>query len=1306
MFDPTQRRYAWKQLVWDRVKTGSIMDLTFDEETSGIGRQGVPYATPNSPFISEWGDCLTDISGNYVDSFQLYPRQPEWLPPEVEALMIQRVPHMGPELLEDPERIQYWLSMAMIAHRAEEAAFDYAKVARIFGDKPTTVSLIDFNSAFKTGQKPGQKEATEQVYEIPLRDWPSGEIVHDVRYHPDRKRHAFRFNRDGSMYRSKEYLGAHNLFYRDENDGSLWKWVEPELTYTGFNIKGFDVPKFEANLERVAFSSHDAKFMRQRATISHTQRLRNHMRDVRDIAYAVAQHGPQGEGGLDLGRIINPDNPRERVRPSEALGRYIGENQGHANPLRLINGGPFNLDDGSFFDDQMAHAAVVDALATKGLDNLCMDIAPEIVAKMDAQIDEKRLHQVLTAQSIDGSSLPLFSLPRKEGGRYHSDLPYWFLGTDDDIGRFKRMIYLRADGSLHTQRFNGKLLCDLDLEEMVDFIKGERKGNDPDKAVRVESVKRHPPVMDLESVFENSSQATRYRGAIDDMVKDIAFIIEHPEFGERVLQAQAVINHEQRFRTLHPQLELIEDTFGRRNAGEIAFQDTEREIEARMIAQQAGRSGGKTINGALQTIHAHMNSEYKFFFSAIDDVLDELMVKPMAVDVFGVNPKLAEEVGLDEDTAFENFLDLLKKRREKMKKKKWPYLKIIDGLVDPQTGEPFFKKGKFQGETVQDAYRFRTTLADKCLQSYDRLITASRLSKEKRDFIEGGVLDADFCTMEHNGELLLYSDIDNGQSGNEPYLVDKAGREISIEDIKACNAHIDYRNGTSQGMRDLIDKMINKGEWRVRYYRDPAETRLMRLIHRRVNLGMKGTLPETLRQSYEADLANRWLGFENETVDNARSSNVHTMALSAQNLMIGASDQGVTERAADPYFPVALKMLQYEEGRQRLEHITAYIRRKRTEMEAVARRTGLLRGTDPQTQLPYDAVRHIIARDSRVPFEADPGFFVMDVPSWHLRHPISHRDPKYPFSSLIVPGESIAAMYGESWPEKPAAQKRLVEKFRGAVKRGKPIVARGIEDARLTTLGPVDLTLLSPGDTSAELAIEKAAADYARTGHALDTSSPLYMIGIEGVFPLVNSRAVDLSLQTFKLPGLHFDGLSRAHALSSYSHPLTAILTPVDYFPQRLVPGERVRLAEMNARMFHNIHGFTDSQETGHMYETVLDKVYGLDETGRSVGYTMKELLQKLESGEIDASMVRETGFLGVDHMKSVVKDWVTSKWKGNEDGLRFVWSRVGRVNAAYFDGGRHEVDNSWAFVPLAKRPDAGFSIDHTPIPPHSYRPV
>ncbi|MCB1321628.1 MAG: hypothetical protein KDK34_15340, partial [Leptospiraceae bacterium] len=68
MFDPHKRRIASKKHVWDKVRNGELMTLTIDLETSGIGRQQVPYATPGYPFITEWGDCLTDLAGNYCNS--------------------------------------------------------------------------------------------------------------------------------------------------------------------------------------------------------------------------------------------------------------------------------------------------------------------------------------------------------------------------------------------------------------------------------------------------------------------------------------------------------------------------------------------------------------------------------------------------------------------------------------------------------------------------------------------------------------------------------------------------------------------------------------------------------------------------------------------------------------------------------------------------------------------------------------------------------------------------------------------------------------------------------------------------------------------------------------------------------------------------------------------------------------------------------------------------------------------------------------------------------------------------------------
>ena len=63
-----EKRIANKKHIWHWIKRGVIMQLHFDFETSGIDRSGMSHSIRGYPFITEYGDALGDISGNYINS--------------------------------------------------------------------------------------------------------------------------------------------------------------------------------------------------------------------------------------------------------------------------------------------------------------------------------------------------------------------------------------------------------------------------------------------------------------------------------------------------------------------------------------------------------------------------------------------------------------------------------------------------------------------------------------------------------------------------------------------------------------------------------------------------------------------------------------------------------------------------------------------------------------------------------------------------------------------------------------------------------------------------------------------------------------------------------------------------------------------------------------------------------------------------------------------------------------------------------------------------------------------------------------
>lgn len=1275
MFDQKNRRIQPKRFMWDRVKRGELMNLTIDAETTGFNRSSVPYSTPGYPAVTEYGDCLTDLNGNYLNSAQIYPRVPEWIPVQPSAQILQR---RGPQDYYSDDRMAYWNAMAAMAWRIEHAGFDYEK----FGDERIAVPFMDVNKAFKHGEK----EAAEEVIPVPLLD-QDGKIVYDVRYHPERRKVAYRVDEDPD---SPYHWGGDNLFYIDEKDGSKWKWVDAGVSIDGFNFNNYDLPIFRSNLYRTGFDPVDTTFMYSRGTPTSVQRKKNHIVDIRNLAYMVALYGPQGEDGLKLGQIIDPNTGR--IRSSEALGAYHDGNKGQANPLRLIKPGTFNVDDGSYFDEAMAHGAAYDATGTAALRNKCWDTAAEICATLDQQADSKKIYQVLKAQNPEGNRLPLFSLPRKEGGISHSEKPYWFLGTDDSIGKFKRVVFLIADGSLHKGEYKGKPYKDLEPEEWVEFLSLSSTRADPDSPVRLESVNKWPGVLSLEDVFNKTVQASLYRDRAEDIKRDTKYIGENMQMQENIMQALEEINRRYRFEQKMPQIPLMEDELGSQYAGEVHYQEDARALERQEIWR---RTGSHKIDGILETLKGGMDNVYKSFARPIDRAGRMLALKAHAIDFYidyDLEDTIHKQKGEDDQLTVEaeaaaavlaNFKEMAEKAFDVYKKKGCPYTKVLQS-IKKDDGTPYFQGSKFQAETVGEACDFRRKLALRAMEDFTIM-----LGRKDSAFING-YGDKDFCFQTEKGRpLFLFADLDNGEKGATPHVVDEVGREIPLSMLKGLNQHI-WDNGQdgADSMRQILKRLVDDNTWNYRFYRLRSEPTMLRMAQRFVDLGIRDEMPSPLQQLYDNDTDIRMNGFPNEDVTTSRMPTLHTNERDLERLEMAATlrDPKILERDPNPQLSVALKEMKYDEAPRILAEARAF------NDEQIAKYGRDVSITPPdrhdgETGIPYDFIPHVVNRDSKSKFLKDPNFVVLDVPVWHAHYPVEQEDLALPWKGLVIPN--------------------IPKNKRDAIKDGKKVLIRVMETGQVFTTGPASVHKLHKKDYGDHpVIVEKALKDYERSGKDIDKDgATLYYLGVEDLYPVAQTRKVDLSHQTLKLPRLHFYGLTAPEYAGFGKKPLTAAIIPVDYAPQTLTPGNPLNLREVCAEMFSNFDGDT-AQETGNMYETTLRDTYGIEEDGTPVGITLEELESKVRSGEIPKDVIQGAGFLGIDHFNAKAGDWITSKQKSDPGEQRVVVVTFDEVNKSYKRGGRRNEDNnSWAAVfNMGTAPYAALSWDGEPVPPTAYR--
>lgn len=1269
-FDPHHRRVARKDVVWDQIKRGQLMNLSIDFESSGLDRQNVPYATPSYPIPTEYGDFLTDLAGNPLNAAQILVKRPEWHIPQVQAEILQRVGRDSLPGFDSEERTNLWTAMAEMVWRIERAAHAYPE----FGDKKDFISFMEYNKQFTDGKKPGGAE----VISIPLQD-EHGDIVHHVRYHADRGYVSYKVDDNPD---SSYFWGGDNLYYIDEQDGSRWVWKEASTAVDGFNFLLYDSPFFRDNLRKLGFAPRNAGFLYMRGTATDKQKNIATVADVRHLAYATALYGPQGEDGLKLGEITDPQSGA-LIRRSEALVAYHQMNSRAANPIRLLRGGLRDPMDGALFDPAQAHGAVADAAATAALRIMCMDIAPDIYRLMSSQVTEKEIKAVLEAQSPQQNKLPLYALPRRHAGKSHSSAPYFHLGSDAQDGDFKKEMFLLANGAFHKGAYHSsqsdkpKPYHELSAEEWAEYLTLPETVRNPDRPLRSESIRRWPGVMAMEDVFKYTSQAKNYRDFLPEMSKDLKYIDEHPEMLETMRSAIGLINRQRRQNRHHPQVPLLEDDLPTQNS-KVLYQEPALAEERRRLWKDAKRAGQtRIVPGVLETVKNGMQNVYELM-GRVDEKTQQLALTPHPIDLF-VNGGGKDIPDDEQDLILEKFKILAEKAYEvysgKNEGNTLMYAQILHSLKKPN-GEPYFEGKKLQVETVQEARRFRLAVGKRILQDYETL-----LRQGTSDYIHGEI-DKGIFSRKFNGRpLFLFADADNGAAGGMPYVARQNGAEVPLD-------HILQLGHYGAGMNQVLAKLVDSDEWHYRFFRLRSEPSIMRLAQRFVDLGQAGHIPDMTYEMYKADRQHRLYGKENETVTTSSIPTVQTELPEIQRLKLAAilEEPLILERGDQPSKTISGKVLQYDEAARILEGAEQRLLDIQKEMPYDPALTAA-GGYDLQTGLPYDHIANEIIRDSRVPFLEDKNFVVLDVPLWHVAQPIKTDDETLTPRGLIIPDIS-------------KEKRRAIHDYK------KPVIIRVPETGQLYSPGPVKLQFIRNFDDPALSTIARQARTaYESAGQPLAEQSNIYWLGIEDLYPIANTREIATDIQSFKIPHSHFYGLVAPRWAAVGDTPLMAMVLPVDYVSQKLAPGQPVLFQEMNMEMFGNISGKT-APGTGQSYQTVLRDVIGMDGTGRVKGLAINDFNRAVKSGKLSADVVRAAGFMGPEHLDKRLSAWVTEKWKPQGGQQKIIVALFDQVNKDYFASGRDETKNMWGMFNMYAAPEAALLQDGRPVPPYAYRTV
>lgn len=1232
-----QRNIAQKKHVWDAfIKKGILLPIVYDVETFGLQRDNVPHPVRGTPIITEYSHLVMDIAGNYVDHFQIFPRRPETeLGDPAAPLVIRKFP----QEFDSKDRIPYVDAMGEILWELERVPFRYEEAAKKLGDETKKVFYkkynidadeLDLSDVFNSDLEYSDMQdetfddediEAEDVINIPLID-DNGNIVHDVRYHTKLQKIAYRVDDNPSSHYALPRLK--NNYYVDSEDGSKWKLVTPRRAVFGFNNHGFDNAVMRVNFMRAGVYPENLFSMTAKSTLSNKQIGKSFSYDIRNVFRSVVLYGPQGEDKLEFASKINPVNGRPYV--SESLVGVMKENTRAANRTRGIPGGVL-LKDGSRYNEHSAHGALYDVFATQALFKLAMQKSPHILEKILKQADQKYLQDWLSNVDVKDDKLPLFSISVKNYPHEPYETLYAFLGTDVQLGNMKRYIFMKTDGSLHDAMYKGRSIFEFSAEDWERYLIDNSRNTDA--VLRMIPAKKWPYALHIDTVLKETEAGKIWRGRMEDVEQDLIKIKEHPEMLANIRMAVENINFRMRQvpSTHNP---TKEDDLYRYGFGEPPyFSGMEKNL--------------------METIRAVQINEYRFM-KLVDESMYRLFITPHKVDSIDVNDKEAGEV-------LENFSDLVKRVRSKFRKKKIDYLEIVDGFADkynvnydPKYEEKLIKSGKDENIAGLFTLEYKRQMLSN-MKKFRWAMKAHFLKSEKAEmendtaYSRGMVTVNDMFKSDGKKLKLLIANAYRGDGYNIPQIIDaESGISIPVSYIE------------KQNRNTVFDKFKN-GEWVSRFYRARSNPAVEIVLSQYADAGKLKSLPEEWQIEYKKYKQLKLYGKPNENEMTTTLPTIDSFEYELSKIEINASlgNKEALERSILETSGIAVKLDNYDEAKRIIAKSIEWINgiKEKNRFDETLQDNGLF---DPATGLPYDDIPYEIK---------DNDYVVIDLPAFHLRNPIDQfNNDGLPHKCLII--------------EKPASEtiKALSQKQK--------VLLRELETGRMYHTGPAKL-VASPDDgdyrsihlnDAAKRAYEYAGKDF--------PASPV-VLGIEGLYPVANTRDMPSDVQTFKLPKQNFDGLIY-HEIANLPKEVKGLIVPSECVAQSLKAGEIVRLRESSGDMFDNICG-DSGEDTGHVYDTKLKKVVS--------DITLRELFNKVESGELNEKIMTDFGFQSKSHIQQVFSQYAANMQKPDYEEIPVVIVEFDKVKK-----------DDWGYWNPPEAPVAAMLRGKKAIAPSSYRAV
>ncbi len=493
--NPAEDRWLRTQFRWEdiehRIKTGQILDLVYDTETTDLN--------PMFAALTQFSGKIVTLDGRIVDKIKLDIQVPEDVAISPQAAIVTQ---SSPKALYSPQgRIPPHIAAGKIMLFFRNP---YRKLWDLLADQSIMI----------TNAKGREEEV--RVYTIAS---PDGTKKAEIRLHKGGRFVSFR-------YPEEERLPDGAVTYRDM-DGARWKRVAAPAFTEGHNIRRFDDRILWATLHRT---------MSDEIFLTHTRKFQRFRVDTLDLAKLVSLLDDGSENGFKPG--IKIDAATGRPYRSFTLSSLMEANTRDAVPERGIDAG-VRMPDGSKYDRRRAHAdAAYDVDATMALKAYVRKRAPAVVRMVEENSDFYQIKRFL----MGGEGFEMHPI-RAFARSIHPDKASLHLGvcvnSNEEIEERRQAVIIRTDTDQmledYTYDINGerKKLLDMSVEELAAMLKGQR--GKADALCEVIDLRKNPPVVLANMAF--------HRGICGDPERHEAnrrFVLAHEAFREKLQKAHSM----------------------------------------------------------------------------------------------------------------------------------------------------------------------------------------------------------------------------------------------------------------------------------------------------------------------------------------------------------------------------------------------------------------------------------------------------------------------------------------------------------------------------------------------------------------------------------------------------------------------------------------------------------------------------------------------------------------------------------------------------------------------------------------------